>query len=110
MGASGEPLRTLPVAFLAGVAALFLVGWLMRAMGRLASSGNLDLQNAVGKTARVYLRIPKSKSGLGKVTVEVQGRSVECGAVTAAGEIPTGVPVRVVAVSGDVLEVVRTEG
>jgi membrane protein implicated in regulation of membrane protease activity len=108
-GSMSEPLHTLPIAFAAGLAALFLVGWLMRGLARLHSHGNLELQNALGKAGRVYLRIPPSRSGVGKVTVEVQGRSVEWPAVTAASEIPTGAPVRVVAVSGDLLEVVRVE-
>jgi membrane protein implicated in regulation of membrane protease activity len=104
-GSSPRPLQTLPVALAAGLAALFAVGWMMRALSRLQSSGTLDLGNAVGKTGRVHLRIPPARRGAGKVMVEVQGRLVECGAVTAANEIPTGTPVRVVAVSGDVLEV-----
>jgi membrane protein implicated in regulation of membrane protease activity len=109
MGSGNGPLRTLPVALLAGVAALVLVGWLMSSFGRLESSGNLDLANAVGKSGTVYLRIPARKTAVGKVVVEVQGRSIEVGAVTAAEEIPTGAPVRVVAVAGDQLEVVRAE-
>jgi hypothetical protein len=104
-----QPLHTLPIAFGAGIAALFLVGWLMRSLGKLQSEGNVHLVNAVGKTGKVYLRIPHSKTGMGKVHVEVQGRTMECGAVTGDAEIPTGVPVRVVAVTGDVLEVVRAE-
>jgi len=108
-GSGAEPLRTLPIALLAGVAALVLVGWLMSSFGRLESSGNLDLANAVGKTGTVYLRIPGGRAAPGKVVVEVQGRSVECAAVTASGEIPTGSPIRVVAVAGELLEVVRVE-
>jgi hypothetical protein len=105
-GSSPQPYRTLPIALAAGVAALVAVGWMMRALSRLQSSGTLDLENAVGKTGRVHLRIPAGRRGAGKVMLEVQGRLVECGAVTAAaGELPTGTPVRVLSVQGDVLEV-----
>lgn len=81
----------------AGIAALVTVAWLMRALARLQSRGNVRLENAVGATARVYLRIPSSGGGAGKVTVAVQGRTVELKAVTTGAEIPTGATVRVVA-------------
>ena len=103
--AEWPPIVTLLVALVAGLAALFVVGWLMASLGRLQSTGTVNLANAVGQTGKVYLRIPRSLGGAGKVTVEVQGRSVECRAVTAAAEIPTGAPVRVVAVNGNLLEV-----
>jgi membrane protein implicated in regulation of membrane protease activity len=96
---------TLLVAILAGLSGLVVVAWLMASFMRLQTQGNLDLKNALGATGKVYLRIPGSLSGSGKVTVEVQGRSIEAKAMTSAGEIPTGTPVRVVAVNGDLLEV-----
>ena len=49
---------------------------------KLESSGNIDYHNAIGKTARVYLRIPKMKTGTGKVNLIVQERLVEVSAVT----------------------------
>ena len=41
--------------------------------------------------------MPGQNGGTGRVTLAVQGRMVECKAITAGEEIPTGVPVRVVA-------------
>jgi membrane protein implicated in regulation of membrane protease activity len=94
------------VAVVAGLVALVAVAFLMSSLGRLQSRGNVELQNAVGRTARVYLRIPGNRSGRGKVTVEVQGRSIEVEAVTAGAEIATGADVRVVsAIGNDALEV-----
>jgi hypothetical protein len=90
---------TLVISVGAGVAALYIVAYLMSAFSRLQSRGNLDLKNAVGQSAKVYLRIPGQRSGQGKVTVAVQGRRVECKAVTAGPEIPTGSEVQVVAAS-----------
>ncbi len=103
--ADWPPVVTLLVALGSGFAALFVVAWLMSSFSRLQSAGNVNLANAVGQTGKVYLRIPGSLGGAGKVTVEVQGRTVECRAITAAAEIPTGAPVRVVAVNGNLLEV-----
>jgi len=104
------PGPTLGIAALAGTGALYLVAYLMAAMTRLHSQGNLDVQNAVGQTATVYLRVPEGKSGHGKVTVAVQGRRVQLKAVTPGAEIPTGAEVRVVAApASDTVEVVPAE-
>jgi hypothetical protein len=81
-----------------GLAAFYGVGWLMLQLHRLRSSGNIEIQNAVGALAQVYLTIPAAKVGTGKVTVTVQGRSVEFKAQTNGGELRTGSACRVVSV------------
>jgi hypothetical protein len=101
-----SPTVGLYVAILSGTAAIVVVGVLMTSLSKLQSAGNLDLANAVGLPAKVYLRVPAGHSGRGKVTLEMQGRVVEVEAVTAGPEIPIETDVRVVAVvSGDALEV-----
>ena len=85
--------------------AVFVVAYIMTGLAKLQSSGNVSLDNAVGTEARVYLRIPAARGGAGKVTVAVQGRSIECKAMTAGPEIPTGAQVRVVAAGSDTVEV-----
>ena len=90
----------------AGVVAMLVIGYLMAGLARLKSSGTLDLHNAVGREGKVYLRVPAAGQGQGKVTVDVQGRSVECKAVSSGAEIPTGARVRVVATpTADTVEV-----
>jgi membrane protein implicated in regulation of membrane protease activity len=84
----------------AGFAALYLVASLMKMLYRLKADGTVRVQQAVGRTGTVYLRVPAEKSGPGKVTLNLQNRTVELEAFTAAGELPTGTPVRVVAVLG----------
>lgn len=101
-----EPALTLAIAIVAGGLAIFLVAFLMASLSRLQSKGNLVLGNAVGTTARVYLRIPAARNGAGKVTVEVQGRSIEVDATTAGAELATGATVTVLGlVSADTLDV-----
>ncbi len=101
-----SPFAVTAAAALAGVAALLLVGRLMGLLTRLQSHGNLDLKNAVGHTGSVYLRIPPAGEGHGRVLMEVQGRTVECRAISRADSIPTGATVRVLArTDGDVLVV-----
>jgi len=85
----------------AGFAGMLFVAWMMRSLARLQASGTVNVQNAVGKTGTVYLTVPGSKAGSGKVTVEVQGRSMEFPAITEGGEIRTGTRVTVTAVEGD---------
>lgn len=97
---------TLMISFAAGSVALYLVAWMMAGLARLQSSGNVDLQNAVGLAAKVYLTVPGGHAGRGKVTVLVQGRTVEAKAVTAGQPLATGSMVRVVgAPAPDTLEV-----
>jgi len=87
---------TVGAAFASGTSVMFLVAFLMRMFQRLASSGNVKPENAVGKTARVYLRVPAERSGKGKITVRVQDRSMEYEAVTRGPELPTGSECRIV--------------
>ncbi len=94
------------MAFGAGTAMMFIVAWLMAQLRKLYSEGNLKSENAIGKAAVVYLKVPGGHSGLGKITVTLQGRTAEYQAQTAGPEIATGQMVRVVGrASNDVFEV-----
>jgi len=105
-----QSIPTLVIAIGAGAVALYIVAYLMAGLSRLQSKGNLDLCNAVGQNGKVYLRVPGKRSGTGKVIVSIQGRKVECKAVTEGPEIATGTPVRVVQTStSDTLEVLPLE-
>jgi hypothetical protein len=97
---------TVFTAFAAGASMMFIVAWLMAQLRKLYSEGNLKSENAIGKSAIVYLKVPGEHSGLGKITVTVQGRTAEYQAQTAGPEIPTGHVVHVVGrASNDVFEV-----
>lgn len=65
-----------------GLVAAVLVAWAFKAIYKLESSGNLVYENSIGKLGTVYMRIPKQKSGKGKVTLVVQERLVEADAIT----------------------------
>jgi hypothetical protein len=78
-----------------GLALMVLVAWMMRAQSKLQSKGNLDPRNAVGLSARVYLRIPGKNAGFGKITVKLQGRTAEFHACTLGDELPTGALVEI---------------
>lgn len=87
---------TMAAALGAGFAMLFAVAWLFSLQKKLYAEGNIDPRNAVGHVARVYLKIPGANAGKGKITVALQGRTVEYNAATAGRELVTGSEVRVV--------------
>jgi hypothetical protein len=87
------------VAVGAGAAALFLVGSMMRSLSKFKAEGTVRMERAIGRNGTVYLPIPGEKTGIGKVMLNLQNRTVECQAVTAQQQaLPTGAPVVVVAV------------
>jgi len=101
-----SPLVSLGLACLAGATAFWLVGLAMYQVSRLRSSGNVDIANAVGVEGKVYLTVPAERSGEGRVTVPIQGRTMQFKAVTRGPEIKTGGLCKVLSVhAGDTLEV-----
>ncbi len=108
---SGSSLGTaleIIISAAAGLLAMLLIGLMFYAMKRMQQSGNLRYSNAVGLDAEVYLSIPPSRSGKGKVMVAFQERLVEAEAMTDNKEkIPTGAAVRVVGNVGSTLIVKR---
>ena len=99
---------TIPVAAVCGFATMVLLAFLMRAVMKLRSDGNIDTKNAIGTSGKVYLTIPPARSGEGKVQLMLQGSFVELGAVTDdEAAIPTGSEIVVVGISGQTDLVVR---
>ena len=82
-----------------GIATLVGMAFLMRALQRLQSSGNIVVSNTIGKVGQVYIPIPPNASAAGKVNITVQEKYSEFSAITMEDEtLPTGTYVRVVAV------------
>ncbi len=91
---------------LAGGVVSLLIQFIMRAMLKLQTSGNVQLSNAVGQTATVYLKIPVG--GKGQVEITIQDRKKILSAMTEdSEEIPTGTKVTVTSVSSSCLVVTR---
>lgn len=89
------------VSVVLGFLALVGMAYLMRAVYRLQASGNMDVGNAVGKVAQVYIPIAADAEKTGKVTMTLHGKYCEFDALTTASEtLKTGSYVRVVAVDG----------
>lgn len=96
-----------PIGLAAGFVAMIVVGWMMSLLSKLQAEGNVRIERAVGAQATVYLSIPPAGQGAGKVTVNVQNRTMEYRAITQHHELlDTGAPVIVVGIAGpDTLEV-----
>lgn len=95
------------IAVVSGVLTLIGMAYLMRAVMRLQSSGNINIENCIGKVAQVYIPIPPLSTGSGKVNITVQESYREFSAITTVDDtLKTGAFVRVVAVGeGGVLVV-----
>ena len=82
--------RSLPVTLVISslVGCVFVAGvfFLMRALSSLGHSGTLDYKNAIGAIGSVYLPIPPTMSGPGKIEVIVQGRLRVVGAFSRAAK------------------------
>ena len=89
-----------------GLSMMLLVAKIVQATAKLAENGTLNLKNAIGENATVYIPIPPKNQGTGKVTMQVQGRFCELDAVNAGEELlQTGAQVLVSDVVGDTLVV-----
>lgn len=94
-------------SFLAGLAAMVVLALIIKFALKLQSSGNLDVRNAVGKGASVYLSIPPERTGTGKVNVMVQEQLCEMEAVTDHGtSIQSGAQVTVLSITNNGILVV----
>lgn len=70
------------VSLAAGVAAMAVVVLFMKFMMKLQCNGLLEPDKLVGKTATVYVSVPPSREGRGKITMTAQGKYVELDAMT----------------------------
>ena len=89
-----------------GILMMLLVAKLVQASRKLAENGAINLKNAIGETASVYVPVPAKNQGTGKITMQLQGRFCEFDAVNAGSALlPTGTQVLVTDVLGDTLVV-----
>lgn len=97
---------TIGIAVFTGLMFMLLIYAVMRFMFSLKADGTLDYQNALGKSGKVYVTIPASRSGDGQIEILVQGRLITATAVTDhAQPLIPHVFVTVTAVEGNTLVV-----
>ncbi len=73
---------SLIAGFFAGLFAAILLAYTFKQVMKLEMEGNLKYENALGKTGEVYIRVPASRNGKGKVNMLLQERFVEIDAIT----------------------------
>lgn len=87
------------VSVLAGVFLVTIVVLLFKWISGMQQSGNIDVyKSAVDCTGKVYIPIPASRSGMGKVQITINNSVREYNAVTEGEALPTGKDIRVVEV------------
>lgn len=85
-----------------GVATMVMVAKIVQLSMRLTENGTVNLKNAIGETATVYVLCPPKNKGMGKVTITLQGQLMELGAFNSGDEmLATGTQVTVTDVRGD---------
>ena len=99
------------LSFICGFLMMVLMASLFYFMSKLAESGTLKMKNAIGKLGEVYLMIPASRGGMGKVQLNVQGSLRTLDALTDDLEkIPTSSIIQVVDVIDDQILLVKKQG
>ena len=89
---------------IAGLIAVWIIGKLFASIGKLQSSGTMDISSAIGSQGTVYLTIPQN--GKGRVTVNFKNRLCEFDASSHdKKEITTGTAVKVIWVESNTLVV-----
>lgn len=78
-------------SLIAGFIMMAIMATLFYYINKLHQSGTMIIENAVGNTGEVYLRIPANREGHGKIQIEIQGTLREMDALTDdEKELPTG--------------------
>jgi hypothetical protein len=101
LGAGWSPTAAMLTAAGAGVAMVWLLAWLLRAVWSLQSSGTVDPKSAIGTTGEVYVTVPEYQSGSGRVRLVIRNRERIYDAVTEGEALPPHARVRVLAVNED---------
>ncbi|MCR5681533.1 MAG: hypothetical protein K6G29_03700 [Clostridiales bacterium] len=81
-----------------GFLAMVAIAFVMKLAMKLQQNGNLDIGYAIGKVGTVYIPIPASMKGSGKINLTIQERFIEIDAKTRADrKLTTGESVKIVA-------------
>jgi len=106
---SNKPLLV-AIALIIGLSFVAMFFYLIKQIKKLEEDNTFNIEEIKGNVADVYLRIPESLTGNGKIHVSHKGTLHELEAVTDQGLIPTGEKVLVLDVQpGNIVLVRRLE-
>lgn len=91
------------VATAVGLIFLFAFFFIIKQIKKLAEDNSFRFEATIGKNAEVYLTIPASKGGKGKVLLSMNGSTRELSAITLGEEIPTGKLVKITGLDNELL-------
>jgi membrane protein implicated in regulation of membrane protease activity len=92
---------TILLAILLGILAMLIISMLFYFTMKMADSGNVSVNNAIGATGKVYIPIKANKGNVGKVQVTFQGSIREMQAVTLQDiDLPTNTIIKVTGIAG----------
>ena len=98
--------KAILITIAVGVGLLFVAFFffMIKQILKLSENNSFKIENALHKTAEVYLSIPASKTGKGKVLISIKGAFHELDAMTLSSEkIPTNASVIVVGIENNLL-------
>lgn len=95
------------LAFLTGIILIGIFFYVMKQLNKLNEDNTMRAAEAIGKTVEVYLTIPASGGGMGKVLVSIRGSMHELPAVTRGEAITSGSLVKVKGLESDEILVVE---
>jgi hypothetical protein len=99
-----HPALLLTLAVVVGILFVYLFFLIIKQLRKLAEDNSFKIEQAVSKSADVYLAIPGHMQGKGKVLMSVKGSVRELDAMTEQDRIDTGRQVKVVRVeTGNIL-------
>ncbi len=105
---NGSPILSSLGGIGAGAAMVIFMAILIKKINDLKEDGTMQLSQALGKTATVYLTIPSSRSGKGLIQLSVNGSIHELEAITDASEpISSNSTVQVMEIIGNQLLLVQ---
>ena len=93
---------SIAVGFVLGFCVMVVIAKLVQLLRKLTENGTVNLNNAIGENAVVYIPCPPENEGIGKVTATIQGQLMELTAISTEKEtLKTGTQVRIVDLRGD---------
>lgn len=97
LNAGRSTFEAIGYASVSGFLAMVLVGYMIYLFSKLSQENNLNIDNALFNTGKVYLTIPALESGKGKIHVHIDGTMREMDAMTKENNsLPTGSDIRVI--------------
>lgn len=95
------------LSLLIGILFVFLFFLIIKQVQKLAENNSFDIKNTLNKTAEVYLSIPESKKGKGKIMISINGSYHELEAMTENSKIQSGAIVKVVKIENNEILIVE---